>query len=330
MKSHILTRALIENFAIRSQVRVDDVVQGTSYTANTENVAAHRDFYARIDWDGQRSQEVERSLEPIESVVPPLLREISDRWPLPPSLKSDVAEFVAVQTVRSPGLRAFDRLQSRRSFDEQRLRLLADRRSVDVAVKLEHLRSQQSIVDAPAFRHQRMLALIEKAASVYASMHWALLEFEQGSLGISDQPVVALPAGRTLYLPGSLNFDAGLLHAEEVRFPISPTSALLMSWADAPDARGEMDAEIAANLNAFSRAQTFRHWMYRLDTEPRLAEGHLPLIAEQVYSGFRHGAYQASRRWKVTNSNIQPRLGHDTTGYIEAVTVTATERPDEA
>ena len=66
-----------------------------------------KDFYRRTRRDGTVIYDIEWSLEQIERVVPPTLREIGTRWPLDPKEKALLAEFIGIQLVRGPRWRSW-------------------------------------------------------------------------------------------------------------------------------------------------------------------------------------------------------------------------------
>ena len=104
-----------------------------------------------------------------------------------------------------------------------------------------------------------MLTTSFKIASIVGSMRWHLLRFDAPLLAYSDHPVVVWPAGIASSAPFQRQ-HLGPLDAVEIRVPIAPDLALLMTWADMPDAARAIKAEprFAGELNAFTIAQADR------------------------------------------------------------------------
>lgn len=82
-----------------------------------------------------------------------------------------------------------------------------------------------------------MLSLGTKVTVILASMHWTLLEFSRPWLVTSDHPVVMWPLSERARTPQPTSMDAGVLETLEVRVPVSPHQAILMTWKDEPARR---------------------------------------------------------------------------------------------
>jgi hypothetical protein len=79
----------------------------------------------------------------------------------------------------------------------------------------------------------------------------------------------------------------GMLNALEVRFPLTPTAALLMTWLDDHDAatpRLRGVRQHTASVNAFTVANAEREWFHLPETNPPIASGGrlLPLSPELI------------------------------------------------
>src|SRR4029077_5565648 len=97
----------------------------------------------------------------------------------------------------------------------------------------------------------RLISLINKLSSVFGSMHWTLLRFDDPLLITSDQPVAPVP----LLTPGVIEPFAALpgggwLDTLEVRCPLTPHLALLATWHMGPEAEPIAGTwQDAVNLN---------------------------------------------------------------------------------
>jgi hypothetical protein len=79
-----------------------------------------------------------------------------------------------------------------------------------------------------------MLGMGLKTAMLLGSVRWHVLDFGAPVLTYSDHPVVVWPADiQQTHVFAKPNF--GPLGAIEVRLPLSPELAILMTWADIAD-----------------------------------------------------------------------------------------------
>ena len=88
--------------------------------------------------------------------------------------------------------------------------------------------------------------------------------------------------------------DTGVLETLEIRVPVSPRQAILMTWRDDADdadcvVRGRRDH--TANLNAFTVAQAERQWFHQPGASTPIASGRLLPFAA-------HGRSAVTRSWR--------------------------------
>jgi hypothetical protein len=97
-----------------------------------------------------------------------------------------------------------------------------------------------------------MTTLSLKVGAVLGSMRWQLLRFDEPLLAYSDQPVVVWPVGVDAFATSPTKPDLSPLDALEVRIPVSPQCALLMTWVGLPDVQepNPASATHAAEMNA--------------------------------------------------------------------------------
>ena len=80
-------------------------------------------------------------------------------------------------------------------------------------------------------RSVKLLSLINKLSTVFASMHWTLLRFDEPLLVTGDQPVCPVPILTPgIESPVAAAPQAGWMDTSEIRCALTPRLALLMSW----------------------------------------------------------------------------------------------------
>jgi hypothetical protein len=244
---------------------------------------------------GERISDVEWSLSHIEDKAPAILRSIRELWPLEAEKKAVLAELIGYQVVRGPRWTEWHNRYVETQVAEYKQ--LLDLTGEESEALTQHLQSDTT-------RLVKMLDLGVRLASIAGCMHWSLLEFEEPNLATSDHPVDVWPVNASSRKPEVSTSD-GMLNAFEIRFPIIPTTALLMSWVDDHDAASTLDCarHHAAHLNAFTIANTDREWFHLPDTNPPVAKDHrfLPLSAELIPDYGAHQVHASLRRTEVTN-----------------------------
>ena len=129
-----------------------------------------------------------------------------------------------------------------------------------------------------------------KMASALGSMNWSLIRFGSPALATSDHPVAVWPpsaAGRPAQV--TLVQEIGVGNVLEIRFPVSPGAAILMTWRERPDDHEPLDGKThhAENLNAFTIAQAVKQWFYKLGARrPRQPSGIWLPLAPELLPGY--------------------------------------------
>jgi len=123
------------------------------------------------------------------------------------------------------------------------------------ALTEQELEEQYAHLVSDTYRLGKVLSHAITGAAVFASMHWTLVEFARPLIATSDHPLVLWPGGASRSPAAAEITQIGILDCIEIRLPLSPNIAVLMTWSDEPDnehvrARGTRDH--AANLNAFT------------------------------------------------------------------------------
>lgn len=243
---------------------------------------------------GKRISDVEWSLSHIEDKAPAILRSIRELWPLNAEQKGVLAELAGYQVVRGPRWTEWHNRYVEKQVAEYKQ--LLDLTSEESEALTQHLQSDTN-------RLVKMLDLGVRLASIAGCMHWSLIEFEEPNLATSDHPVDVWPVHATSRKPEASTSE-GMLNALEIRLPLTPTTALLMTWPDDHDISNTLGGarQHAAHLNAFTIANADREWFHLPDTDPPVATGgrRLPLSAELMPGYGTHHVDGSVRRTEVT------------------------------
>jgi hypothetical protein len=300
-KNHLVTVAYLKGWcAADGTLRVRRIRKDGAQTATPRSVA-----YEKAWWSSDQALNIaaEQACGKLEGLAPPLLRARTN-WPYEGNERAVLAEFIALHILRT---RAW-----RRWYEKARETSLNDRTkdwrhgNEHLAEFLDTARSDQETIAS----FERMLGSI---AGLLGSMHWTLIAFDGPILATSDQPVAPMP----LPTPsGMAPFEAmpasGWLETLEARFPISPATGLLMSWATGPEPmlRGEWSHAINFNQPVIRQA---RHEYY---THPDgLALGpsgpFCTSLATQLVPGYSEDSAQASPRRQRVWQELERLLDRD-------------------
>lgn len=161
--------------------------------------------------------------------------------------------------------------------------------------------ARQQNLDAllnPTVVYTEMLERAPRVASILGHMRWQLLRLPVPLLAYSDHPVVVWPMRAARARPFARP-QSGPLGAIEIRMPLSPDLALLLSWAPTPSPVAAMRAGRwhAADLNSFTISQADRQWMHRPGDEPPVAADDWPTpMTVAPLPGY--GEAQAAGSWR--------------------------------
>jgi hypothetical protein len=312
-RAHIVPRCYLQNFAVDEAVMLNVDGKPIPSPISIDAAAVRKTFYRRYRPDGTPIDDVEWSLAQMEGVIAPMLRLIRESWPYRDvEDKAMLAEFFAFQLVRGPRWKRWREEEARKKIDETRrnpepiqhngIWIPVTHRTIN-ELEIKLLSETEWLV--------RMMSLASKLIDILGSMRWHLIEFDRPLLAISDHPVVEWHRKADVRRPGPNALGIGALNFLEIRVPISPKLALLMTWQDLPDAASVIPGteETAANMNAFTIANADRQWMYQPGSTPPVAQGYLPPIAPTLIPGYGPSEVEASRVREMVTENIQPKLG---------------------
>lgn len=256
-RNHIVSAGYIRNWAVDDVVECELVPNARRLQLAPSQVGVRKKFYAGSPAaDGTRTAAaVEQARGAVENRALPLLRDLGDRWPLRNSdERAWVALWLAMMLCASPRRRQHIPATVDRFFHalERDAPLLAARTA-----------GQRQELRETAFELDSMFWEVSTVASLLGQMHWTLVRFARPELISSDHPVSTVlwtrDPTRSAGAPPVL-----LLDSLEVRVAVSPTTALLLTWADADD---RVDAVHAAlhhsrgfNRGAWEQAEQHRFW----------------------------------------------------------------------
>lgn len=309
--AHIVPRMYQDAWAVNDQVavHVDGAAQPVLMPTNRAGTRSR--YYRRTRPNGEATDDVEASLSVLEDRAKPALGALIAGAALTHETKGGLAQFFAVQMVRGPGF-----FEQRRELLESALSAAGEEdfkpEGLARAGGVEGARTKaiEAYSDA-TLRLRTMLAYGIKIGTVLAHMRWQVLRFAKPVVAYSDQPVVLWPWLTAATLPFKRP-NLGPLTALEIRVPVAPDAALLMTWADRSD---QMHVPIppraAAELNAFTIAQADRQWMHVPGHRPPIAEGPLlPLVrlVEPAYNtevAMHSVARARAEQWVKRNQHRQ-------------------------
>jgi uncharacterized protein DUF4238 len=300
-KIHVVTKAYLSGWAMNGLVIPVSVEYGKQKPKSPAAVGWDLEWWGSDD--AKLNRICEEACGKLESKLPDALAAV-ESWPLSQDDRAVIAQFLALHVLRT---RAFPTW-------------FAGVRDSSLAGLQERFRSRN---EYETFKHQRLtdreravrlISLINKLGSVFGSMHWTLLHFDEPLLITSDQPVAPVP----LLTPGVIEpFVAlpggGWLDTLEVRCPLTPHLALLATWHMGPEAEPVAATwQHAVNLNASSKAQAAKQFIQTPEREPAMpgaifAQMEPPIllpISIQILPGYTLDAATRSLRREQTSKIV--------------------------
>lgn len=295
---------------------------GESRLKRPERVGFRPNFWGR---DRGVRQHAEEHLNKIESDAAPVLRDLTELWPLEPGTRAWKALMllIAVHLWRNPaGQRRFLELQQ----DSLARRLP----QYEAEWNEDQVESFIAQVTSDRFRADTMLGDLNKAVSVLGSMNRRLVEFDREVLATSDQPVSVVPLlPRGESAPVAALPDKPLLDCEEIRLAVGPRHALVFTWHDEPSPKAVVRGrdEIAAQLNRAVIAQADRDWFHHPArrpttlTPPDLGSKVCLPVGSRLIAGYGAEAARSSSRRADTAANVERMIEDEITDQIRVVRV---------
>jgi hypothetical protein len=192
----------------------------------------------------------------VEGSAIKIIRDIEGGWPLDPSARSRLAEYMALQILRTPAWR---------EWYSEAIDVAADKiRRVDPARKPEVLRSASGLMELDSARHNFLVGAVPRIGTLLANMRWTMLRCGAPRLATSDHPVVPVPFSSEQLMPMAAFPPQGLMYTSEVRFALSPQLLLLLTWADdyGPEQIVKMTHAQVRNHNGSVIEQAEKQWFH--------------------------------------------------------------------
>lgn len=303
--AHIVPRTYLENFASDGRIGVYQVVERKTLVLSVANVGTRFRFYERERPDGTPINDIEWSLGHGEAVATPVLRAFADLWPLTNTDKHKLAMLFAYQLLRGPRFKDEYEGFTQRFIDEYK----SDAKFTKVDE--EQMAAFDRALMGDSYRLIRMLAMGTTLTSILASMHWTLVEFRSPVVATSDHPVVLWPGGVASRSPQFTPLGVGALDCLEVRLPLSPRHAVLMTWLDDEDSRVRGTRQHAAHFNAFTIASAERQWFHLPAATPPTTSGSLLPLSHELVPVYSASVAASSVRRAKTSQHVQEKTGRD-------------------
>jgi hypothetical protein len=241
---------------------------------STKVAGARGPYYRRTrPRHGTQTDDMEASLAHVENKATPALRQMIAGEPLTIRRKGALAQLFGTQMMRGPAFFEQHEELHRSVLEGLKESDLKPKHLAAVGGDLDLARRQ--VIDVhldSTYRLMTMLTYAIKVAGILSLMRWQVLRFDGPLLAYSDHPVVLWPMNVERTRPFSRQ-GLGPLTMLEVRVPIAPDAAVLMSWIDRSDEAGvPMRRRAAAELNAFTISQAQGEWMHRPGAEPEIVD----------------------------------------------------------
>lgn len=313
--AHIVPRSYLRNFADGKSISIRIVGKSNvKVDSSIDRAGTRKKYYRRRRPDGATIDDVEWSLSKAEAAAATILRGLETHWPLSPYQKGAVASLFAAQLVRGPRWMKWRTSATNEYLDEQR-----------EAGKLPNGFADMILSDTS--RLLQMLEMARKLASAFGSTHWTLVEFNSPVIVTSDHPIVLWPLAAGARRPEPTPPSVGIMATLEIRVPVSPRLAILMTWCDLPDDapnRVRGSRHHAAALNAFTIAEAERQWFHHPDSAAPTTDGLILPLGPQLVPSYGVHTALASRRRAKADAIMQALVGTDglRTDEFEMVSIT--------
>jgi hypothetical protein len=279
-----------------------------SVPVGVRSAGVRKNFYRRTrPQTGEPFYDVEWSLAQAEDAALPIVRQLSRRWPLDWEDKGKVETFFALQHLRGPAFKAWHEAHVASMGEALRADPVVVATppagmSPEEAVEryIEHLMSD-------TYRAVRMFGIVRAVGTLFASMHWTLVEFANPCLVTSDHPVVVWPLGRGPERPRANDLSAGVVDTLEVFVPVGPASLLLMTWLNDEDPREPIRGEgrHMSTANAFVIANADKQWFHEPEVAPWVAKGVRDPLSADLVDHYGYDVAQRSQRRQEADAHAQ-------------------------
>jgi len=258
------------------------------FTTSVAKAAAETDFYAVETTTGEKSQEIEKFLSVIETHAARALEGmLSGQFPPSDEDRETLALFIAFQVTRGRAHRQIWATITDAGVKMSAL-MLASGETSDIAARLaaktgepataDDVAAVKRLVEDPesweAVAHQNsaienMLKAAPQYAPYISARRWRLARFTEPLLLTSDSPVAMW------HRTDTRSYGIGLANADELRLPLGPRHALVMTAETGREHTWDL---LPHHANDFNRAVAARgyEWIYHTPGRDPLASVRLP------------------------------------------------------
>lgn len=249
-RHHLLPQFYLRSFADnKGRVRVVERASGNEFTSGTANVFVERDYYTVSSVDTEDDHRlIEGLYAKVEGIIAPIFEQLRDGdFPLDGPRRSEFASFMALQVSRGRMFRDF-MARAADHLGRTMLRMAADAPEGYWEAKRAEweaspngpepphalsdkdrrmLREGRAFDITPSREHiiEMSFAPVEEMTLVLMAMTWRLVVFPEPWLFSSEQPLSYWRKPS----PMDRMYGIGPATADEVRLPISPRSALVLT-----------------------------------------------------------------------------------------------------
>jgi hypothetical protein len=318
--NHIATKSYLKGWANPAarnrvaRVMLDDPLS-RSELKHPRRVGARENFFGA---DPEVRRQAEERFNKFESKGIEALRQLEHSWPPEGDYRSDIACLVGIHMVRNPAFITRATLLSEAEIERKMTAYRQTMTEEQIEIMLANFRTI-------AFKINYMLSLVLKQASLLAAMHWTVVEFPEQLLATSDQPVSVVPIledGETAEI--EVFPQTGFLGTHEIRFPINPRRALLMTWIEGFDTERAVraDDDIAAEMNRTTIAQADREWFHHPSRRATclkkddLADRFCRPVAQQLASDYTPEAARNSGRRRTAEKTLEEMIEGEVSNEI--------------
>jgi hypothetical protein len=299
-RHHLLPQFYMRAFADeRQQATVRERETGRDFTTHTKNIFVETDYYTVTSEEAENDHGlIEGLYAKVEGVAAPIFEALRrDNFPLSDQDRSEFASFMALQITRGRLFRDFME-RATEQMGKAMLRTAAEappgyweRKHAEWEANPEGPEPPPTMTERerrtmregtgfdirPSREHvvEMSFASLEEMTFVLFAMNWRLVSFREPCLFTSEHPISywrePSPADRMMGI--------GPATADEVRFPLSPTRALVLVPPTKPGEEAIYDCNVAAAARLNWGTLTFPP-AHRLLLNPELPGHPLPGITE--------------------------------------------------
>lgn len=294
--SHIVPEGLLKAWTADGKLAVGWTSGRETEVLPPGELAVRSRFYRERYDDGTRSDWFEGAMSRLEGKALPVIRRVEELWPLEGKERGHVAEFMALQLMRTPAWREwYGGALERAEANTEGAKASAEARAAAAQI----MRSDQQ-------RHTRIGENLAPVGTVFLNMRWTLLRCGASRLATSDHPVVTVPLAAERLRAITAVPEDGVLGTAEARLALSPRHLLVLSWADDWSAERiqKMTVRQLRNHNAAVIEQADVQWFHHPQHRPERMQGPLsPLYFETDGPHDARGV-----RWRVVSHATQEML----------------------